>query len=86
MKDVSKFAIYTILLFTFLIPLANLMASDRPSFNSYDDAIFWVRNNHGLTKDSVDTSKSSWIRGAEYYSDGSGYGFFRQSTPVKGDC
>lgn len=75
MKDVSKFAIFTILLFTFLIPLANLMASDRPSFNSYDDAISWVRNNHGLSKDSVDTSKSSWIRGAEYYSDGSGYGF-----------
>ena len=50
-------------------------AIDRPDFTSYEKAIIWVRSNDNLTKDSVDTSKSSWIRAAEYYTDSSGYGF-----------
>jgi len=52
-----------------------LYASERPDFDSYEEAIIWVRANDNFTKDSVDTSKSSWIRAAEYYTDGSGYGF-----------
>ena len=75
MYKLSKRFIPLFLLLSFFVPSTILNASDRPSFNSYDDAISWVRNNHGLSKDSVDTSKSSWIRGAEYYTDGSGYGF-----------
>lgn len=48
---------------------------ERPAFDSYEDAIIWVRSNDNLTRDSVNTSKSSWIRAAEYYQDNSGYGF-----------
>ena len=75
MFTLSSRFILSLIIFSLTVSFGDLKASDRPSFNSYDDAISWVRNNHGLSKDSVDTSKSSWIRGAEYYSDGSGYGF-----------
>lgn len=59
----------------FLLSTVYLEAIERPNFNSYEEAIIWVRSNDNFTKDSVDTSKSSWISAAEYYTDGSGYGF-----------
>src|SRR3990167_10104504 len=61
--------------FSLLFPFHYSFASERPDFTSYEEAIIWVRANDDLTKDSVDTSKSTWIRGAEYYNDGSGDGF-----------
>jgi hypothetical protein len=57
------------------VALHNAWAIERPDFNSYEEAIVWVRSTNSLIKDSVDTSKSSWIRSAEYYSDGLGIGF-----------
>jgi len=51
------------------------LALESTTFTSYDQAQTWVRTNPNFTKDSVDTSKSSWIRGAEYYTDGSGTGY-----------
>lgn len=64
-----------IFVFTLILPGSYFRASERPDFTSYEEAITWVRANDDLSKDSVDTSKSSWIRAAEYYTDGSGYGF-----------
>ena len=59
----------------FFVPSYNVQASKRPNFNSYEEAVIWVRANNDLQKDTVNTSKSSWIRAAEYYTDGSGDGF-----------
>jgi len=66
----------SILIFVMMLPAVNLRAAlERPNFDSYEEAVAWVRSNDNFTKDSVDTSKSTWIRAAEYYTDGSGYGF-----------
>jgi len=60
----------------FLLAIANYtLALESTTFTSYDQAQTWVRTNPNFSKDSVDTSKSSWIRGAEYYTDGSGSGY-----------
>lgn len=69
--------IFTIFLLavTLYSPINSVWASERPDFNSYEEAIIWVRSNPSLSKDMVDTSKSSWIRAAEYCTDGSGLGF-----------
>jgi hypothetical protein len=49
-------------------------------FNSYEQAIFWVKNATFEFKDDVNTSKSSWIRSASYYSCDGKVGFFIYST------
>jgi len=59
------------------------IALQSTSFTSYDQAQTWVRTNPNFTKDSVDTSKSSWIRGAEYYTDDSGSGYLILSMKGK---
>jgi len=58
-----------------LLATTYCIALESTSFNSYNQAQIWVRTNPNFTKDSVDTTKSSWIRGAEYYTDGSGTGY-----------
>lgn len=65
----------SILIVILVLSTAYLVAAERPNFTSYEEAIIWVRHKNNLKKDTVDTSKSSWIRAAEYYTDGSGYGF-----------
>lgn len=53
--------------------------SIKEDFNSYDEAIKYVRSEKIFIKDSVNTSKSSWIRGAEYYclrGEDEGYAIF----------
>jgi|SRR5579863_9521162 len=49
-------------------------------FNSYEQAIFWVKNESFKLKDDVNTSKSSWIRSASYYSCDGKVGFFIYTT------
>lgn len=56
-------------------PLPDSHASERPDFDSYEEAIIRLRGNDELRKDTVDTFKSSGISAAEYYTDGSGDGF-----------
>ncbi len=38
------------------------------TFTSYNDAVSLVKNSSFKIKEDVNTSKSSWIRGASYYS------------------
>jgi hypothetical protein len=45
------------------------------SFNSYAEATQLVKSSNFKIKESVNTSKSSWIRGATYYSCDSKKGF-----------
>lgn len=49
--------------------------SAAPLFATYDEAIDWVRNSSGLSCESTDTERSSWIRSAEFCGDGSGMGY-----------
>lgn len=46
-----------------------------PPFATYDEAMDWVRNSSGLSCQSTDTERSSWIHSAEFCSDGSGTGY-----------
>lgn len=45
------------------------------SFSSYEQAIRLVKSSAFKVKETVDTSRSSWIRGATYYSCDSRTGF-----------
>lgn len=54
------------------VPAPNTAA---PPFATYDEAIDWVRNSSGLSCESTDTERSSWIHSAEYCSNGSGTGY-----------
>ncbi|PWT78856.1 MAG: hypothetical protein C5B59_00945 [Bacteroidetes bacterium] len=49
-------------------------------FDSYEDAVSFVKNAHFAFKEEVNTSKSSWIRAASYYSCDGKTGFFIFST------
>jgi hypothetical protein len=49
--------------------------SAAPSFATYTEAVDWVRNSSGLSCESADTERSSWINSAEFCSDGSGTGY-----------
>jgi hypothetical protein len=49
-------------------------------FNSYKQAISWVKNASFKIKDDVNTYKSSWIRSASYYSCDGNTGYFIYST------
>lgn len=60
-----------------LQPTVNTDSQGGPEdFSNYEEAIEYVRSNPVFNLDKVDTSKSSWIRGAEYcYQNGSDYGY-----------
>jgi len=50
------------------------------TFSSYSEAARHVENAHFAFKDEVNTSKSSWIRGAKYFSCDAQFGFFMLTT------
>jgi len=50
-------------------------------FTSYDQAINLVRSSSFKISETVNTSRSSWIRGAEYYSCDGSTGYFIIETP-----
>jgi hypothetical protein len=52
-------------------------------FNSYDEAVAFVKSASFEFKDNVNTSKSSWIRSASYYSCDGKTGYFIFSTDSK---
>lgn len=52
-------------------------------FASYDEAISFVKSASFQYKDDVNTSKSSWIRSASYYSCDGKMGYFIFSTDSK---
>ncbi|MDQ6845948.1 MAG: KTSC domain-containing protein, partial [Bacteroidota bacterium] len=45
-------------------------------FISYEDAVNQIRNNDFKISESVNTSKSSWVRGAHFYSCDGVLGYF----------
>jgi hypothetical protein len=49
--------------------------SPDKDFISYQEAINWVQRNPAFRHDYVDTARSSFIRGAHFYTDGAGYGY-----------
>ncbi|PXX22836.1 KTSC domain-containing protein [Arenibacter sp. ARW7G5Y1] len=53
------------------------------SFTSYQDGLSTVTNSTFAFIDQVDTSESSWIRGAQYYSCNNDFGFMVLSTDSK---
>jgi hypothetical protein len=53
------------------------------SFKSYDQAVSTVKNFGFSFKDRVNTAKSSWIRGASYYSCDKRFGFLLISTDTE---
>jgi hypothetical protein len=52
-------------------------------FSSYESAVNFVKNARFKFTDNVNTSKSSWIRGASYYSCDGKTGYFIFSTDEK---
>lgn len=75
----------TFILFCFLLFSCNEKDCDKlpSSFGSYNEAIRTIRNSYFKFEDRVSTSKSSWIRGAEYYSCNYQTGFFIIETDKK---
>jgi hypothetical protein len=67
-----------------LAPLTSLFSQDcklMPAhFTSYNAATAWVKKASFKFTDNVNTSKSSWIRSASYYSCDGKTGFFIFST------
>ncbi len=72
------------LLFILLFPLLSCQGQDcsklPATFQSYDQAVELVRSSEFKIDETVNTSKSSWIRGAEYYSCDGITGFFILTT------
>jgi hypothetical protein len=54
-----------------------------PFFNSYSEAKGQILNSHFTYKDKIYTSKSSWIKGAKYFSCNKQTGFFFLETDEK---
>jgi hypothetical protein len=52
-------------------------------YSSYEEAINIIKKAHFKIEESVNTSKSSWIRGASYYSCDGRSGFFFLKTDKK---
>jgi len=53
------------------------------SYDSYDGALSLIRSAEFQFKDEANTSKSSWIRGAKYYSCDGKTGYFILITDSK---
>jgi hypothetical protein len=73
--------LFSILLIVFLSSCGGTDCGKLPtSFNSFDEAVRQIENAHFNLKDDVNTSKSSWIRGAKYFSCDNQTGFFILET------
>lgn len=70
--------------FSLIIFLGNCCAIDCDripnKFSSYDEAIKTIKTSHFKVEESINTSKSSWIRGASYYSCDGLMGYFVLNT------
>ena len=77
--------IYTVILNSvFVIAQSNNPCESLPeSFSSYEQAQQQVQNAVFKVHESVDTRKSSWIRGLTYYSCDGHVGFFIMKTDSK---
>jgi len=63
---------------------SRLNCNDLPgSYSSYDEALSTIRSAEFKLHEKISTSKSSWIRGAEYYSCDNRTGYFILKTDSK---
>ena len=73
-----------ILLFTLLImpgySQSNCESLNNYDFPSYEEAIKKINNTHFVFSETVNTSKSSWVRGASFYSCDKIVGYFILTT------
>jgi hypothetical protein len=76
-----KTIIYLFFLQAIFFNSAGQDCNQMPShFPSYDAATSFVKNAHFKFKDEVNTSKSSWIRSASFYSCDGRTGYFISGT------
>jgi hypothetical protein len=85
MKRLNKKVFLSLLFSVFLLSACSQTnCKDIPThFKSYDEAISVVRNAGFAFKETVNTSKSSWIRGASFYSCDRKVGYFILKTDKK---
>ncbi len=75
-----RFTIFAIFQIIALSSLGQSCKNIPAHFNSYDEAVAFVKSATFQFKDDVNTSKSSWIRSASYYSCDGKTGYFIYST------
>jgi hypothetical protein len=67
--------------FLFLVACSGNDCDQLPKkFSSYDEAVKTIKAAHFKVEESVNTSKSSWLRGAAFYSCDGATGFFILKT------
>jgi len=73
-----------IYLIFFIVLLSSCSSNDceklPTAFTSFDEAVKQIENAHFNFKDNINTSKSSWIREAKYFSCDNKTGFFILKT------
>ena len=73
--------IISILLILFIFSFKGTDCDKLPQkYSSYDEAIKTIKATHFKVEESVNTSKSSWIRDASYYTCDGVTGFFLLKT------
>jgi hypothetical protein len=74
--------IIALLLFVIFLGSCNYISCDQlpKSYSSYDEAVRIIEESHFRMQEVVNTSKSSWVRGASYYSCDGNFGFFILKT------
>ena len=83
-KFIFKLTIPLILILGSFCQSFSQNCSEIPNhFNSYESAVSFVKHAHFKFVDQVNTSKSSWIRSASYYSCDGKTGYFIFTTDDK---
>lgn len=74
--NIKKYSLFIIFVISITLQFNCIVYSyERPNFSTYKEAKDWVRDNANFEKNTVDTSRSSFIRSAEYYRDTTGFGY-----------
>ena len=71
------------LIYLFLLACKDVNSVSAQNFHSYQEAIATVENASFRLHDQVDTSRSSWIKSADYYSDNLKDGYLIIETKKK---
>lgn len=75
-----KLKLLLIILLTIVISCSSDCSEIKLPFNTYEDLITVVESSKFTIEDKADTSKSSWIRSAKYYSCDGKTGYLIYST------
>jgi hypothetical protein len=76
---------FVVILFSFTISCLQKESCEQlyTQFESYDKAVNKIKSTHFKIEESANTSKSSWIKNASYYSCDGQKGFFILETSKK---